>query len=304
MHSGDRTALNGIGVLEISEWPKKTTSANTVNREANQSKLTGVGLVFQLLATVYAVIALVITLRSYFSTQQHPGFTWLFIVCSASFYIVVYNALSVEQAIKLWFYSHYPAFHGLSIVVAVVLAALPFGALHLVRLDTANPSPSMAVAAPSPFVSPIAVSPVYSRERPAEAVHPIRVLSDVQYQSGLSTTTVTIVVDENVEYEINRLTNPDRIYLDFRGSKIDGPLLKHGFQVTDPILRAIRIAEHKGNVSRVTLETNRFCDYLLTTIANSHKLQIELLNPAAGHSSSPPALPSLAADWVHRRPIS
>ena len=303
MHSGERIALNGMTVLELSEPTEKARTANTLTKESNR-KRTGAGLVFQLLATVYAVMTLAIMLRSYATTQQHPEFIWLFIACSASFYIVLYNALSVEQALKRWLYKHCPAFHGLSILIAVILAAFPFGAIHIVRLDTGETSgstlPQTAIATASPASVSLKREPVNfakAHERAAELSDPILVVSDVQYRSGLTATTVTIDVDENVQYEINRLTNPDRIYLDLRGSKLDSSLLRQRFQVTDPVLQAIRIAEHRGNVSRVTLETNRFCDYLLTTVAKSHKLQIELLNPAAGRSTSRPALssPRLAA---------
>ncbi|HKU24531.1 MAG TPA: AMIN domain-containing protein [Candidatus Sulfotelmatobacter sp.] len=284
--------------MELPKWPKDASPANTVHNAANQSNLTKAGISFQLLATVYAVIALVITLRSYSSTQKNPEFIWLFIACSASFYIVLYNALSVEQAIKLWLYKHYPAVRGFSIVIAVMLAAFPFGALYILG-DVAENSASTLLKTPIPAASSASldrngdgVNVGGDRQGASNLARPILVVSDVQYQSGLDATTVTIGVDESVQYEINRLTNPDRIYLDFRGSKLDGSLLRQRFQVTDPLLRAIRIAEHKGNVSRVTLETNRLCDYLLTTVAKSHKLQIELLNPAAGQSTSPLTFPA------------
>ena len=292
MRSGERAVLDGMTVLEAPERVEKGTSANNFDEKARQSKPTGAGVVFQLVATVCAVGALVITLRSYSSTRQHPEFIWLFIVCSASFYIVLHNALSVEEAIRLWLYRQHPALHRFSIVIAVILAALPFAALHVMRLDSANAAPSVQASMPSSSGGPKALPPENSLGRATEPALPAFVLSAVQYQSGLSTTTVTIGVDENVQYEIKRLTNPDRIYLDFRGSKIEGALLRQSFAVTDPLLRAIRIAEHKGNVSRVTLETNGFCDYLLTTVAKSHKLQIQLLSSAAGHSTSPSILSS------------
>ena len=306
MRPRDRTASDGTTVLEIPECPKKNNQANTLNCVANQSKPRVLSLALQLLATTFAVMLLVSTLRGYTSIQRYPEFIWLFISCSATFYIVFYNALAMEQVFKQWLARHYPTLQGLSIVIAVMLATFPIGALYLVPLDIANPAPSVRTlntriaAAPSTSLGPKgeAVNVAQFHGRAAELAHPILVLSDVQYRSGLSATTVTIGVDENVQYEINRLTNPDRIYLDFRGSKIDGSLLKQRFQVTDPVLRAIRMAEHKGNVSRVTLETNRFCDYLLTTVAKSHKVQIELLNPAAGYSTPPPTLasPRLAND--------
>jgi AMIN domain len=295
MHSREQTALSGINLVEGSEWPA-TTGFVTRNRGANQ-KPTIMGLFLQLLATVFAVVALVITIGSYTSSRQHPEFIWLFISCSAIFYLVCYNALSMEHAFRWWIDRRYPSLQGFSIVVAVMLATSPIGALYFVRLDVAHPLSSVravnrAVTAPasaSPGSKGEAANAGNSPERPAELAHQIVVLRDVQYESGPSATTVTIGVNENVEYDINRLTNPDRIYLDFHESKLDGSLLKQRFQVSDAVLRAIRIAEHKGNVSRVTLETNRFCDYLLITDAKSHQLQIELLNPATSRLNLQPS---------------
>ena len=144
----------------------------------------------------------------------------------------------------------------------MLLAAFPFGALYLVCLDAANAAPSLPVkttiaAAPSASLSPKEPSVAKPRERTGEPEHPILVLTNVEYQSDLSSTTVTIGVAETVEYDVNRLTNPDRIYLDFHGTKPEGHLLTQRFRVTDQLLRAVRVAEHKGNVTRVTLETNR-----------------------------------------------
>ncbi len=284
---GNGLVLGGTPILELPDSPKEPGSASTHRTEIVRRRSTGVGSVFQLLATAYAVAMLVITLRVYTSSPYHPGPTFFFIASTASFYIICYNALSVEQTFRLWLERHYPALRRLSIVVAVVLATFPTGVLYRMRSDGAKPTPSASATPSTVTALPASVGtkekPVYtvkSHETVGEHADPIMVLSDVQYWSGPSSTTVAIDVDETVRYEIKRLTNPDRIYLDLRGSKLDIALWGRKFRVKDPLLQAIRVAEHEGNVTRVTLETKLFCEYLLTTVPKSRHLQIELRRPA------------------------
>lgn len=181
--------------------------------------------------------------------------------------------------------SPHPALKQPSTLVATLLVAFSIGAFYNVRSDVAKPSRSAQLvktadvaAASSTTLDVNADGADIATFHPTVTTvpNPILVLRDVQYLPGSSSTTVTVDVDENVPYDINRLTNPDRIYLDLWGSQLGGALSRKRFQVTDPILRAIRVAEHKGNVTRVTLETKRACDYLLTTVRNSHQLKIEI----------------------------
>jgi hypothetical protein len=250
--------------------------------------------VFQLLATFYAVAMLVITLRVYMGTHQHPGLVVFFVACTASFYIICYNALSIEVGFKAWLEQHYPTLRSLSMAVAAVLTMVPLGVLYLAQAkDATNPTVPLAVKAPLVANAPVqTAAPVEAKKAPAGEIRKsdqpvsansdqIAVLRDVRYSSGPASTTVTIDLDEAASYDINRLTEPDRIYLDLRGSKLDPGFLGTRQQVTDSFLRAIRVAEHEGHSTRVTLVTNRFCGYSVTQAANSHQLLVELRNPTA-----------------------
>jgi hypothetical protein len=173
-------------------------------------------------------------------------------------------------------------------VVAVVLTTFLLGAFYRMRWNipkTGSPSNSSVAAAPAAPTDGNA-EPAIDESQPASKPAPILVLSDIEYSSGPNSSTITVDVDEQVHYQINRLTNPDRIYLDLQGSRIDPVLSRKKFEVIDPVLKAIRVAEHKGNVTRVTLETKRFCDYLLTTVRESHQLQIQITQSGWAELSS------------------
>lgn len=285
--------------------------------------------VLQLLATFYAVAMLVITLRVYTGTHQHPGLLVFFVACTASFYIICYNALSIEVGFKRWLEQHYPSLRSLSLAFAAVLTMVPLGVLYLAQAkDATNPTPPPVAKLPAQTAAPDVATKVAAGEsrkadpnvtqakttvnpnpslvaklpvETAAAAVPTKVptgdvrkpdpavgvssdrtaiLTNVRYSSGTTSTTVTIDLDEAVQYDVNRLTEPDRIYLDLRGSKLDPGFMGTRPQVTDSLLRAIRVAEHDGNSTRVTLVTNHFCDYSVTPAADSHRLLIELRNPA------------------------
>ena len=278
-------ALDEVRILENSESPGEPSAADASRMDIDR-KSEAIGVIFQLLVTAYAVFVLVITLRRYTNTKGYVGLTSFFIGCTAIFYIVFYNALSIEQAFKRWIDRHYPTLRWLSIVLALVLATVPIGTLYLMpsegaKLSRSAPVQSTPAIAPTPTatVPKIEAVKVAAPETVSEMPASILVLRDVRYQSGASSTRVTVDIDGRVQYEINRLANPDRIYLDFRRVKLDRGLWSKRFQVTDSALRAIRIAEHEGNVTRLTLETKHFCDYFLSTVGEFHKLQLELKEP-------------------------
>jgi AMIN domain-containing protein len=282
----------GATMAEVRDFPTEAHCATVDYRRPKLGKDPRAGgrvnRVFQLLTSVYAVAMLVITLRVYTRGQQHPGFALFFVACTASFYIICYNALSIEADFKLWLELHYPALRQFSIGVAIVLATAPVGILYLVKpVDAAKPTPPQTakalVAASSPAGGPTVVQAANvgnSGHVILASSNGIVVLKDIRYSSGPSSTTVAIDVDENVHYQINRLTEPYRIYLDLPGSKLDRALSGRKFQVNDSLLRAIRVAEHQGAVTRIALETHHFSDYRVTPEPNSHRLLIELRNPA------------------------
>ncbi len=272
-------------MAELREFPKEARYATTLG---TNSKLTRApagdrgSRVFPFLATVYAVTMLVITVGYYTRSDEHPGVVLFFVACLASFFIICYNALSIETLFQTRLERHYPAFRQFSIAVAVVLAASPMAIFYLRQArHVAAPGSSQNVTTTPGAMSTTVAAPKVAAL--AASSGRVGVLRDIRYLSGPNSTTVAIELDEKVQYEINRLTAPDRIYLDLRGSKLDPRLAGKKFQIRDSLLRTIRVAEHEGNVTRVTLETHRFLEYSLIPVPNSHRLLIEL-RVAAGQS--------------------
>ncbi len=235
--------------------------------------------VFQLLSSLYAVAMLVITVRAYVRAEEPPGLAVFFVACTACFYIICYHALSVEGTFKQWLEQHYPAFRRLSIALAVVLASIPVGVLYLMQpRAAAKPAPSPAATLPVAAASLPEIRQEPRAQRAADGSSAPAVLRGIRYRSGPASTTVTIDLDEAVQYEMHRLPAPDRIYLDLGATQLAPPLSGQRFQVHDALLRTIRVAEHEAHRTRITLETNHLCDYSITPIPHSHGLLIELHN--------------------------
>lgn len=235
--------------------------------------------IFQLFASIYAVAMLVITVRAYARAEQPPGLGLFFVACTASFYIICYSVLSIEGAFKRWLEQHYPAFRNFSFALAAVLASIPVGLLYLLQpVSAAKPGPSPTTSLP---VATAALPTVAQEIRPQNdgvSTHPT-VLTNIRYWSSPTSTTVAIDLDEPVQYEMHRLAAPDRIYLDLRTTQLAPPLSGRRFRVQDARLRTIRVAEHEAHRTRITLETNRLCDFSVTPRPNSHGFLIELRIP-------------------------
>jgi type II secretory pathway predicted ATPase ExeA len=101
-------------------------------------------------------------------------------------------------------------------------------------------------------------------------------LTGIRYWSELTTTRVVIDLDERVKYDAYRLAAPDRVYLDLHGSKVSSVLFGKRFEIKDTLLRKIRVAEHAQDMTRVTLETSKPCDYSIAVIPNPTRLSITL----------------------------
>lgn len=104
------------------------------------------------------------------------------------------------------------------------------------------------------------------------------ILTDIRYWSEPTATKVVIDVDERVKYDAYRLAAPDRIYLDLHG-KLSAVLFSKQFQVQDALLRKIRIAKHADEMTRITLETSKPCEYSIAFISNPTRLSITLWSP-------------------------
>ncbi|MCZ2077089.1 MAG: N-acetylmuramoyl-L-alanine amidase [Bryobacterales bacterium] len=99
-------------------------------------------------------------------------------------------------------------------------------------------------------------------------------------------TRVAIEVTGEFEYRYDRVPNPDRLYFDILGAQ--SLLQKHGTHVIpvgNRLLKQIRVALTRPNITRVVLDLEPSVDFICSQLANPDRLMIELRAAGAGKPS-------------------
>ena len=79
-------------------------------------------------------------------------------------------------------------------------------------------------------------------------------LYDLRFWTGDSATRVVIDVERKVRIESDRISNPDRLWIDLFGTRLHPKLEQRHFVVGDGLLQTIRLAHNRDNVVRVVLD--------------------------------------------------
>ena len=192
----------------------------------------------------------------------------------------------------------------LKIVAAVILAALVCagGLWWRLRTKTAavaaatatviSPAPSAPVAAttpkPEPVSEPVVVPapPITSSgELPGRVVGAQRgllpMITGVRHWESGDSTTVVIDLQDQVQYEVHRLSDPERIYFDLHDTLLAVSLSGKTFEVGDSLLVRIRVAQPMPGVSRIVLETKDVSNFSVSLEQNPFRLVAEIRKQAS-----------------------
>jgi hypothetical protein len=161
-----------------------------------------------------------------------------------------------------------------SLALAVLLIIIPIGTRPKLSQPAGPTSLKVPIEWTADSSSTISGGKVSAADDTRSDHAPI--LTGIRYWSELTTTRVVIDLDERVKYDAYRLAAPDRVYLDLHGSKLSSVLFGRSFKIKDTLLRKIRVAEHAQDMTRVTLETSKPCDYSIAVITNPTRLSITL----------------------------
>jgi N-acetylmuramoyl-L-alanine amidase len=89
-----------------------------------------------------------------------------------------------------------------------------------------------------------------------------------------------------VQYEAHRLSNPERIYLDFPDTTLAPGLFGKIIETGDPRLVRVRAAQPSPGVSRVVLETRHVAEFTVRMESNPARLVIEVRETPAQTSTA------------------
>ena len=113
--------------------------------------------------------------------------------------------------------------------------------------------------------------------------------------SGDSSTRVVIDVERKVDLQSDRATNPDRLWVDLRGTRLHPNLARRVFPVGDGLLEQVRIAQNQDDVVRVVLDFKDVWEHQVFYLDNPTRLVIDVrgqVAPSPQVAQAPPSIPT------------
>lgn len=112
----------------------------------------------------------------------------------------------------------------------------------------------------------------------------------IQRRATAEYTRVTIDLDERASYQMQRISDPDRVFIDFSNTWLVLDTSDKVIAVNDPFLRRIRAAQNQPGVVRVVLELRQDTDFKVSELANPFRVVIDI-RKRSGSTPAPPVRP-------------
>jgi N-acetylmuramoyl-L-alanine amidase/putative methionine-R-sulfoxide reductase with GAF domain len=129
----------------------------------------------------------------------------------------------------------------------------------------------------------------------------VPLVSGIRHSSSPATSTIVVDLQEEVQYEAHRLSEPERIYFDLLGTALAPGLNGKVLDVQDGLIGRVRIAQPSDNVTRVVLDTKPGSTFSVRLEQNPYRLVIDVHGTAAKTQPKPetdlpvPAAPEKSA---------
>jgi N-acetylmuramoyl-L-alanine amidase len=112
-------------------------------------------------------------------------------------------------------------------------------------------------------------------------------VNDVHYWEGSNYTRIVVTLADEVKFDSQRLSHPDRLVFDLPGARVSRPLAGKDFSVGNGFLQHIRVAQFRPDTARVVLDVSNLGDYSVFSLPNPYRLIIDVHGPTQ---------PAVAAD--------
>ncbi|HYL16898.1 MAG TPA: N-acetylmuramoyl-L-alanine amidase [Terriglobales bacterium] len=195
----------------------------------------------------------------------------------------------------------------LRLVVALLAITIFLGLglwwrLHSKTMASASAAPSASVQTassvsaatenvPVPTTIDLPAPAPVSSEDASRNVLPL--VTGVRHWESGDSTTVVIDLQDQVQYEVHRLTAPERIYFDLHDTVLGPGLSGKTIEVGDPLLLRIRVAQPVAGVSRIVLETKDVSTFSVSLETNPYRLVAEIRSAAVD------TRPKAKIDFLH-----
>lgn len=172
---------------------------------------------------------------------------------------------------------------GIAVTAAMIISAAAWWTLHNRRIARADSLPQQSLSASAPAASaPLAEStkPSPTSDETSGAPAPrdasgVQTITGIRHWSSPDSSTVVMDLQDQVQYEAHRLSDPERIYFDLHDTQLD-PKISRSEEIGDPLLVRIRAAELSPGVTRVVLETKPNTNFSVSLEQNPYRLVVEV----------------------------
>jgi len=110
-------------------------------------------------------------------------------------------------------------------------------------------------------------------------------VTGIRHWSTPDYTRVAIDLESDIKFGSSRISSPDRIFFDLRGTKLASTLVGKSFDVDDGFLKKIRVAQFQPGRTRVVLEVADLSDYEAFLLPNPYRLIIDIHGKDAGKAA-------------------
>lgn len=106
-------------------------------------------------------------------------------------------------------------------------------------------------------------------------------VTGIRYWESGDSTTVVIDLQDPVQYEVHRLSSPERIYFDLHDTVLGPGVSGKTIEVGDALLLRVRAAEPVPGIARIVLETKDVSNFSVSLEQNPYRLVAEIRSLAA-----------------------
>ena len=101
-------------------------------------------------------------------------------------------------------------------------------------------------------------------------------VTGIRHWSTPDYTRVAIDLESGIQFGSQRISHPERIFFDLRGTKLASTLVGKSFDVDDGFLKKIRVAQFQPGRTRVVLEVDNLSDYEAFLLPDPYRLIIDI----------------------------
>jgi N-acetylmuramoyl-L-alanine amidase/type II secretory pathway predicted ATPase ExeA len=101
-------------------------------------------------------------------------------------------------------------------------------------------------------------------------------VTGIEVSSTQSDARVVVTLDDAVQYNSARISNPERIYFDLHNARLSPSVSQKTVPVQDGLLKWVRAAQNTDDVVRLVLDADKAKDYSAQLLSDPHRLVIDV----------------------------